>query len=455
MNAGDDRHGAEVEHELDAFCEQRAEAFDTFLKNESVSVLLNANLAALLLVMVTYLNYRKSGLPVTLYLYLPAVGLLLLAKLWHALRPRSFIGAARPYLDAFCAAAVAGATLVAVAFARHNVESLNAPVQIALVLTCAFGPYARPRSNYIRSLAIGAGAFALLYGLVPDYALKIWVQYPIGVFLGSAANRYLLENRKQQFFEISFARHGHAHALKQLEKMLLPHQTARISVGDALEDTMPVGFGNAYVIMFDVVGSSRIHHDKFHDMLHKTFYDCYGIMMEGYRQVPLQANGYPIKWLGDGFLCSVGFPLAAPGAGPAADVADTLGELFCAAFCANMARLRYHDRVCCAMGVARGTIEGFYPENGPKHYDLRGTSSGDPIMLSTRYQELRKMILPGIGKRESVMTIGESVFLSLAPERRARYEAWPVSQPRNGVRDDPGARIAYYRLLPFVEAVRG
>lgn len=440
---------------LTRYCADHAEAFRVFLKNEAVSVLLSAALAAILLGLVTYLNYVKSGLRITLYPYAPVILLILLARVWHDVAPRLFIPVARGYLDLVCAAGVAGTTCVAAIFARHGIESLNAPIQIGLALTGAFSLYPRRQQNLLRNFLLAAFSFGLMYSLDRSYAARIVVQYPIGFLLGSAANHYLLQSRKAQFRDIADARSNERHALRQLNKMLLPHQTAGISVGEDLEQTMPVGVGKAYVMMFDVAQSSRIRHDRFQELLHQTFCDCYAVMIERYQHVPLQANGYPIKWLGDGFLCSVGFPLATPTNASAADLTDSLADSFCECFCRNMANMRYRERLCCGIGVAKGTIEGFYPGNGPRLYDVRGAAAADPIALSTRYQDLRKVILPAVAGDESALVISEPVFLSLSPERQARYQAWDMSEPTARVRDDPGARAAYYRLLPAVPAAGG
>ena len=448
-------NGQETGSDLDSFCRQQSEQFDAFLKSQFVSALLSVHIAAILLCVVTGLSYVKSGLRIVLFPYAPALFLFVVARIWHEISPRTLVGASRRYMDVICLSVVLGATAVAAVFAAHEVESLNAPVQIALVVTGVLSLYPEHRQNYLRNGLVMAIAFVGMYLLDKGYALRIIAQYPVGFLLGSFGSYYLLQSRKAQFRDLTRAQGGEAHALEQLKKMLLPHQMDRISVGDRLEDTMPVGLGNAYVVSFDVAGSSRIHHDRFHEMLHKTFHDCYSLMMENYKQVPLQANGYPVKWLGDGFLCSVGFPLAVPNEASAGDLAESLAERFCDVFRANMSELKYSRAIWCGLGIAKGTIEGFYPADGPKLYDLKGSASGDPIMLSTRYEQLRKVIPPALGRDTSILVLQEAAFLSLSPERQELYTAWEMMDPRTKVRDDPGADRAYYRLLPHVPAHSG
>ena len=438
--------------DLDSFCRQRPEQFDAFLKGQFVSALLSVHIAGVLLCVISYFNYVKSGLVIAILPYAPGLALFIAARIWHELSPRTLIAVSRQYMDVVCLSIVLGATAIAAIFAAHDVESLNAPVQIALVVTGALSIYREHRQNYLRNGLVMAIAFTTMYVLNNQYAMKVIAQYPVGFLLGSFASYYLLQSRRAQFMDLARAQGGEAHALEQLRKTLLPHQMDRISVGDELEDTMPVGLGNAYVVTFDVAGSSQVHHDRFHEMLQRTFHDCYSIMMENYRQVPLQANGYPVKWLGDGFLCSVGFPLAAPDSVPGGDLAESLAERFCNIFRENMSELRYSRAMCCGLGIAKGTMEGFYPADGPKLYDLKGSASGDPIMLSTRYEQLRKVILPTLDRDASILVLQEAAYLSLSPERQKLYTSWEMTKPGTKVRDDPAAARAYYRLLPHVPA---
>jgi hypothetical protein len=128
-----------------------------------------------------------------------------------------------------------------------------------------------------------------------------------------------------------------------------------------------------------------------------------------------------------------------------------MADRFCEIFDRRMKSLQYHRPLSCGQGIARGTIEGFYPESGPKFYDLRSSFSDDPIMLATRYEQLRKVILSHIGQTGNIVIVAEQVFLSLSSDRRRLYTPWDLSRPDSAIRDDPSARVAYYRLIPPAE----
>lgn len=421
--------------------------FRKFLQNETVSIFLHSNVALILLLLVSYLNVVKSGTSLAWAPYIPVFLLLLIVQFWHECSPATLIKSAHVVLDCICLAGVLGATAIALIFQKLEVETLNAPVQIALAVACAFTLYPRRSHNLLRNFLITSAAFGAMYYFNRDYAVRIVTQYPVGFLLGSFGSHYLLQSRRGQYQEVIHARSRETHALRQLQKMVLPHQMERISVGDELESTMPVSVGNTYIIKFDVVSSSTIRHDGFIAALHDVFSECYAVMQEHYRHVPLQANGYPVKWLGDGFLCSVGFPLAVPHGISPADLSDSLAERFCRIFHRHMATLRYHRRICCSQGIARGTIEGFYAEGGPKLYDLRSSFSDDPLMLATRYEQLRKFILQELGQSSSIVVLSEKVYTNLSSERRGLYTCWDISATGHSITEDPSAHVAYYRLV--------
>ena len=103
-------------------------------------------------------------------------------------------------------------------------------------------------------------------------------------------------------------RHMH-HSYQQLEKIYYPHQILHIESGKHLEDSMPIGKGNACVISFDVAASSQMDSDDAKDFFRSIFARCGQIMSENYQAKPLQANAFRVKEMGDGFLCTTGFPL--------------------------------------------------------------------------------------------------------------------------------------------------
>ena len=103
------------------------------------------------------------------------------------------------------------------------------------------------------------------------------------------------------------------HAFDQLSKIVYPHQINQIKNNIPLEETMPIHQAEACVICFDIVGSSSIRHIQTRKFMEELFYQCGQVMSENYDSESLTSNAFRIKEMGDGFLCSVGYPFASPG----------------------------------------------------------------------------------------------------------------------------------------------
>ena len=231
------------------------------------------------------------------------------------------------------------------------------------------------------------------------------------------------------------------HSYEQLEKVFYPHQLDMIKNGQALESTMPTNPSEACVICFDIVGSSRIRHERSKEFMRRVLLRCNQAMMESYDARDMRANAYRIKEMGDGFLCSVGYPFASATGNPTRDAVD-LAMVFYGIFLEEVEKLGYGNSLHCGIGIARGSIEGFYPESGTKEYDLYGRA----IVLANRYEAMRKTILqdspPG-----SLLILQERVHGSLPLDMRARFQAYDLQKHSTKVRDDENATYLYYQAL--------
>jgi hypothetical protein len=103
------------------------------------------------------------------------------------------------------------------------------------------------------------------------------------------------------------------HSYQQMEKVFYHHQIQLIESGKSLEQTMPTGASQACVICFDIFQSSSIRHEHVKIFFSNIFTRCHEIMSENYDPNSLRANAYRIKEMGDGFLCSVGYPFRTGG----------------------------------------------------------------------------------------------------------------------------------------------
>ncbi|MDQ3233357.1 MAG: hypothetical protein M3Q07_16185, partial [Pseudobdellovibrionaceae bacterium] len=231
------------------------------------------------------------------------------------------------------------------------------------------------------------------------------------------------------------------HGYGQLTKVVYPHQIARIKAGLNLVDTMPTAPGEACVMSFDIISSSRIQHEKAKDFLRNVFRRCNEIMMEGYDGQTLRSNSYRIKEMGDGFLCSIGYPFASP-TGFTANDSVRLARRFYKVLQEESEFLQPNDPICCGVGIALDNVVGFYPDSGTKEYDLYGRA----VILATRYEEMRKKLLPPQQPR-SILIIQERVYHSLDRDLRADFVMVNLAEVGLAVRDDHTAGRLFYTYL--------
>jgi class 3 adenylate cyclase len=258
----------------------------------------------------------------------------------------------------------------------------------------------------------------------------------IGFILGfSASIAQIYNNIQQTMIEAVHSKH---HTLDQLKKIVYPHQIEMIGEGLPIEKTMPTSQGEACVISFDIISSSKIQHEKAKEFFRKVFMRCSEIMMEGYDGMELKAAAYRIKEMGDGFLCSVGYPFKSL-TGHMAQDALKLAHEFIRIFHEESQRLEYPDLLTCGVGLALESIEGFYPASGTKEYDLYGKA----IVLATRYESMRKAIAKE-NDPASIIILQERVYFSLTPEQRQVFELFDLESAKVVVRDDPAAKRLYF-----------
>jgi class 3 adenylate cyclase len=231
------------------------------------------------------------------------------------------------------------------------------------------------------------------------------------------------------------------HAFHQLGKVFYPHQLQIMQEGKDLESTMPTGPGKACVIQLDVINSSMIRHVNRKEFFVDFFKQCHELMIQNYDATKMTANAYRIKEVGDGFLCSVGYPFHCPGQKNIAVQAVSLALEFVHTFRACVEKLEYPDPIYCSIGIAAGEIEGFFPNTGTKEYDLYGNG----IVLANRYEGMRKSLFQSV--EFDLMIVQEEVYKSLPPAMRASFEEVDLASRHLKVRDDPFAHFLYYQII--------
>ena len=162
--------------------------------------------------------------------------------------------------------------------------------------------------------------------------------------------------------------------------------------------------------------------------------------MENYSQSEFEANAYRIKEMGDGFLCSVGFPFKTPGTLSRETLAIKLSQQFISIFHDEALKLASDEKIHCAIGIASGVIEAFYPHTTPKEYDIYGR----PLVLATRYEQIRKELFQHIPK-SSIIILQDAVHARLPQQFAQHFQGFELNNFR--IRDDHDAKRLYYQVF--------
>ena len=170
--------------------------------------------------------------------------------------------------------------------------------------------------------------------------------------------------------------------------------------------------------------------------------NCQVLMNQNYKLANLSSNAYRIKEMGDGFLCSVGFPFRLPQDTSMEQSAYQLALDFIQIFQEQVLAHFSHNEYFCSIGIARGSIEGYFPKSGIKEYDL----FGEGIIHATRYENMRKKIVMDSPQR-NILILQESVYIGLSELDRSEFHTLELTKNGLVVRDDPTAAKLYYRFI--------
>lgn len=261
--------------------------------------------------------------------------------------------------------------------------------------------------------------------------------FPIGQLVFATAASMLVSIRFSYAFQVL------SHLSHELSKIVPLHVIPLLRAGTELEKCMPVGEHEAVALVFDVVGSTRVAHPGFRMALETCMARFFEAINQGYSAERLEATGYRIKEMGDGMICSVGFPFRVPSGLSMDSVALQLAERMCAIFREEMSRLGTSEPIHCGIGLARGLVEGFFPQAGQKQYDLRGA----PLTLATRYEAMRNPVYRQFGQQGSVIFIHDAVYQKLPAPQQREFQQWDPSLPGQQIRDDDKATRAWFKFV--------
>lgn len=229
------------------------------------------------------------------------------------------------------------------------------------------------------------------------------------------------------------------HLLTEMKKLIYEHQAFQIRQGHKLETTMPCTRAFACILNFDIQHSSDLGLDLSHEFFREALQACHNLVMDSYDSESGQSKAYMIKEMGDGFLCSVGFPFATDQA--ICERALDLAHRFIEAFQSTVEKFFGGKSVFCSIGMAYGEVTGYFPKVGLKQYDLHG----DAIVMATRYEQFRKQLLAETSASGHVIILQEAVTAKLPIATQKALFRYEIRERR--VRDDPKARFLYYQII--------
>jgi len=281
-------------------------------------------------------------------------------------------------------------------------------------------------------------------GQLPENQLTEWSHF-IGVviealFLSFALGDRVNMEKKQKYLDILNQKNKNQHLLSQLEHLVYPHQVQIINNGKSIIDTMPVGKSSAVVITLDILDSAKIGHTENHAFFEHFLRQCHEIMSRNYDPHMLRANAYMVKEIGDGFICSIGFPFELDG--NIFDHSYMLANQFLDAFKSSVETFLTKKNVFCAIGIAYGDVTGFFPKNGLKTYDLYG----EAIIKAKRYEAFRNVLFQQLKiDKQSVILIQDQVYQNLTNQSQENLRSFTLDKLK--VRDDESAKLLYFRLI--------
>jgi class 3 adenylate cyclase len=306
--------------------------------------------------------------------------------------------------------------------------------------------YAKTRRvhNLVYCFAFGALILGTLFAILHSLEVVSWRSAQAGLIYGACLETLIM--MLAIGIQILRIEKDRRHSYAQLAKVFYPHQLQQMQDGRMLEETMPVGNHEACILAFDVIGSSQILEPEFASAWEAFMGEARNMMMEGYDASCMRSQAYLIKEVGDGFLCSVGFPFQCRGDHrnlSALQLAEQLRQRFHF----HMSRLASHARIHCSIGIAQGHVNGYFSQSGAIRHDLWGHA----VVLATRYEQMRYAIFTADSMQaQDIIVLQSLVYLTLPETIQSHFVVLDLKEKGIRVRNDPDAAFLAYncRGLP-------
>ncbi|WP_132323030.1 7TM diverse intracellular signaling domain-containing protein [Pseudobacteriovorax antillogorgiicola] len=316
--------------------------------------------------------------------------------------------------------------------------TLIATATVVLVRATLQGDRAAiPFSVSVMILLIGATveiAFSMMGSVVSVSVYAIYLMVVAQAILLAYLNHRTLQ-------DLRYYKEQTSQAYSEIQKMVFPHQLKLLQQGQKLETTMPTGKNRGIVICFDVILSSTLPEPVRKSLFEQVFTQCYELMQKAYEPENLIANGYRIKEVGDGFYCSIGFPFLPPSKLEPAHHSLHLAKQFMQIFDRVVRSMNVPNG--CAIGIAEGNLEGFYPVSGILEYQL----FGDGIVRANRFQEARRCLQLETGTH--ILILQESLQKALLNEDQGAFVAVDLDKGSYRIRDNAQENCFYYQTQSY------
>ena len=321
--------------------------------------------------------------------------------------------------------------------------------------TISFAGFLIAANVYLKTKELHVLIYIVAYGAVQIGALiqmLIWGGFLPGMmgyghitFISSAVENILM--LMAMGYKVYGTQREKIHGYNEMAKVFYPHQISQIKRGSRIEDTMPIGENEACVISFDIIGSSKVKHEAFADLIEDFMGKCRNQLMEGYDEKTLVSSGYMIKEMGDGFICSVGFPFKQTGELKSV-CAVKLAEQMINEFSSMVIKMGASSPVYCCAGVAKGLVRSYFSKSGRIRDDLWGPA----IILAVRYESTRKLIFDSMQLQPcSLIILQETVYETLSPEKKQEYKIINLIKAKIRIKDDPSAENLAFKRFPYGE----
>jgi class 3 adenylate cyclase len=432
---------------VEFFCRRNSEGFRQYLNSFVADRILLSPVALIVVITLTVfsiLNGLKHGWTTALA-YVPVLLLLasfkILFELGFPVKSKAILWANAIILGIFL-----GFDLILWEVVRsgalHQLTSNGSMAMILLTTSIITISRSLP-TVIIKTLAFIFFEVVCLYLIAPELLSIFKMEIVFGIFFSLATD--YLKNQVFQFYyyhtETGSSSLIHAHS--QLQKLVFPHQLDLMKVGFTLEETMPVGSGEATVICYDIQNSSRIPQETLNQFIQLIMERCHDVFSKGYRRMPLQVTAFKLKEMGDGFISIVGFPFPQPAPLSAYETAIQVA-LQCQIITDSVRQELGITEAYCSIGIASGLVHSFYTRVGIKVYDVYG----QPLVMARRYEEFRKQYrLQNPVPDGDIICVQARTLESCPPELQKKFQRLDLDVVKLKIRDDSEARHVYVAIF--------